>query len=53
MKSLAFKLDFNEYYKYKDASYFNNDKGRNYGEFMNGRGNGNGGGSHGGMDIED
>lgn len=51
MKSLAFKLDFNEYYKDKDIRFFK--RTVNYKEFMNNRRSGGGGGSYlGGMDIE-
>lgn len=48
MKSLAFKLDFNEYYKYKQPTYFK--KSQNYGDFMNNRRQG--GGDNGSMDLE-
>jgi hypothetical protein len=48
MKSLAFKLDFNEYYKNNESTYYN--RTTNYGDFMNDR---RAGGSNGGeMDIE-
>ena len=51
MKSLAFKLDFNEYYKYKTSVAF--DKSRGQGNVAYGKNGGNLGGSTGGMDLED
>jgi hypothetical protein len=52
MKSLAFKLDFNEYYKYKTSIAY--DKSRGYRDVMPGKNGGFfGGASNGGMDLED